>query len=116
MKCIVSFLSFYKVMKTLLYIEERNKEGKPKGWFRLHKYNWKRAPHGILRIARYDDMYCLTENKGYEASIHMRYFVRLWKRVTKQNREERKILVSKMAVAKQCFLVDDVVDYIMSFV
>ena len=102
-------------MKTLLYIEKRDKEGKPVNWFRLHKYNWKRAPRGILRIARYDDAYCLTENKGYEASIHMRYFVRKWKNVTKQNREERKTLVSKMALSKRCFLIDDVLQHIMSF-
>jgi hypothetical protein len=77
-----------KEYNTLMFIEEKKDIGKYICGYQLNKNNYENAPKGIIRIARYKNNFNIKNQKSesYYGDIHLKLFIRKWKRVCITNK------------------------------
>ena len=57
-------------MNTIMFVETEENKGKLRVGFRLHKYNLKFSPKGVIRIARFNSCFHPLFNLGYYADTY----------------------------------------------
>ena len=72
-------------MKTNIFVERPENKGKMIIDFTLNSGNYHYAPNGIIRIARFENIFWPEINRGYYGDIYMKRFIRKWKRKTYEN-------------------------------
>jgi len=103
-------------MITLLYIEEEPEKQFYCG-FRIHSKNWYEAPHGRIRIARFETCFCPTSGHGYYGDIYFNKFIRKWRDnvILKKRRYVEKIMTI-LCISKKQILNNDVLRKITEFI
>ena len=77
-------------MKTIMFVERPENQGRMIVDFRLFDFNYHYAPHGTIRIARFTHLFCIEKHHGYYGDIYMKRFIRKWKAKTYENIQRRK--------------------------
>ena len=77
-------------MMTVMFVEIPENKGRMVIGYHLTRYNYDRAPEGLIRIARYPHIFWLENNHGYYGDIYMKQFIRKWKKTTYENIQRRK--------------------------
>ena len=77
-------------MRTVMFVERPENKGRMVIDFHLTQYNYHYAPEGLIRIARYPNIFWVEINEGYYGDIYMKHFIRKWKKTTYENIQRRK--------------------------
>jgi len=77
-------------MKTRMFVETPENNGRMVIDFQLSKYNYHYAPQGIIRIARFEVSFSPSDNRGYYGDIYMKRFIQKWKHKTLENIQRKK--------------------------
>ena len=77
-------------MKTIMFVERLENQGRMIVDFQLCDFNYQRAPPGTIRIARFSDVFWIEKHHGYYGDIYMKRFIRKWKSKTYENMQRRK--------------------------
>lgn len=102
-------------MKTIMFVERPENNGKMIVDFQLNSSNFYRVPKGTIRIARFDYNFWPDHNLGYYGDIYMKQFIRKWKNVTKENirRTHDKQVAKFLLENKFCYdLYNKIIEYI----
>ena len=84
--------------------------------FRLNSKNWFYAPHGRIRLARFDSLFSPKYGHGYYGDIYLRKFIRIWKNkviISKRRKIEKKMAI--LCTSKKQILNYDVIRHIVGF-
>ena len=101
-------------MKTIMFVERPENQGRMIVDFQLCDFNYHYAPHGTIRIARFTHLFYIEKHHGYYGDIYMKRFIRKWKAKTYENIKRRKDKqMAEKVLAERCN--DDVNRIIMEF-
>jgi len=93
-------------MKTIMFVETSDNEGRMVVGFQLNKENFYRVPKGKIRIARFEYMFCPDNNFGYYGDIYMKKFIRKWKKIAKEETQRIKDRLIAKNVLEHLFCYD----------
>lgn len=79
-------------MKTIMFIETQKDSGKMIVGFHYNSHNYFYAPKGIIRIARFMNIFNPMNNRGYYADTYFKIFGRKCKRFILRKRERNKAI------------------------
>lgn len=77
-------------MRTIMFVERPENQGRMIVDFQLCDFNYHYAPKGTIRIARFHDVFWIEKHHGYYGDIYMKRFIRKWKSKTLENMQRRK--------------------------
>jgi hypothetical protein len=66
--------------------------------FNLTRENWRRAPVGKVRVARFLTSFIPTMGFGYYGDFHLRELARHWKRKKRRRLEKRQLIYFRLPV------------------
>ena len=83
--------------------------------FQLNNKNCFYAPHGRIRLARFNASFAPHKGYGYYGDIYLRMFIRIWKNkiVLKRRKLEKKMAM--LCISQNTNTNSDIVRYIMDF-
>ena len=97
-------------MNTIMFVETEENKGKLRVGFRLHKYNLKFSPKGVIRIARFNSCFHPLFNLGYYADTYFNQLIRKYK---KYYIEKKKKEIYTIFQKKFC---NDILLYILQYI
>ena len=77
-----------------MFVERPENKGRFCIDYHLNKYNLYHVPEGLIRIARFENIFWPDNNMGYYGDIYMKQFIKICKKKTKENIQRRKDIVN----------------------
>jgi hypothetical protein len=102
-------------MITIVFIERPENAGRMIVDYQLHINNYYYRPKGILRIARFENLFWPEKNYGYYGDIYMKQFIRKWKKKTYENIQRRKelLIAEEILYEKTCIdIYQKIIEYL----
>lgn len=94
-----------------MFVEQEQDKGQMIVGFRLHPYNYTRAPPGIIRVARFRQVFCPKYGLGYYSEVHLHLLIRYWRRC----RQKRQEILEWKTIAEKHLLCDDIENIVIEF-
>ena len=93
-------------MKTIMFIEREEYTGQMIVDCRLRRDNYYYAPNGIIRIARFENIFWPQNGQGYYGDIYMKRFIIKWKKKTYKNIQRRKEILTANKILSKNLCID----------
>jgi hypothetical protein len=100
-------------MITILFVQEQPYTNFDVG-FRLSSINWKNAPEGIIRVARFRTAFDIENKLGYYGDIYLKMFIKKWKKITYDNIQRKKDRMNCKIILNNNFN-DDILSVVIGF-
>ncbi|NBV07155.1 MAG: hypothetical protein EBS06_07995 [Proteobacteria bacterium] len=102
-------------MYTIMMVELPENKGRMISDYQLCRGNWYIAPHGVIRIARFESSFDPKNNRGYYGDIYFKRFIRKWKKWTLELKQRRIDHFILYLVSNRLNIIEDIHKNIMEF-
>lgn len=94
----------------MIFVEREQDVGRMVIGFKLCRLNYRYAPPGRIRIARYTNSFSPKDNRGYYGDIYMNSIIKKWK---KNKREKEIIQATNLLIKKN--ICDELINEIIKY-